>query len=52
MQLKTKSNPKGAGRKPAPPQSKTLQIRSVPLIFHEKIKEYTKSLISLDYGIR
>lgn len=44
-QLKTKSNPKGAGRKPAPENSKTLQIRSVPIHLHEEIRKYVKSLL-------
>lgn len=46
-QPKTPKNPKGSGRKPAPPESKTLQIRSVPIHLHEEIKEYAKSLIHL-----
>lgn len=41
----TKQNPKGAGRKPAPEDSKTLQIRSVPIHLHEEIRKYVKSLL-------
>ena len=45
-QPKTESNPKGAGRNPAPKDSKIFTMKSVPIFLHEEIRNYIKSLIN------
>ena len=45
-QPKTERNPKGAGLPPPPNDSKTFQMRSVPIVLHKEIRNYIKGLIN------
>ena len=44
-QPKTERNPKGAGLPPPPENSKTFQMRSVPVCLHSVVREYIIKLI-------
>jgi len=44
-QPKTEKNPKGAGLPPALKDSKTFQMRSVPISLHKEIRSYIKNLV-------
>ena len=45
-QPKTEKNPRGAGLPPPPKDSKTFQMRSVPIFLHKEIRNYIKGLIN------
>ena len=45
-QPKTERNPKGAGLPPPPENSKTFQMRSVPIFLHKEARNLIKKLIN------